>query len=39
MNPTIRIEQFTDKNVADYERLTKQGEEQKHYYYSFWHGK
>ena len=35
----IRIEQFTDKNISDYEKLTKLGDDGKLCYCSFWHAK
>jgi GNAT superfamily N-acetyltransferase len=39
MTNEITIEQFTDKNIADYERLTKLGDDGKLCYCSFWHAK
>jgi GNAT superfamily N-acetyltransferase len=39
MTSTIRIEQFTDANLQDYERLTKLGDDGKLCYCSFWHSK
>jgi GNAT superfamily N-acetyltransferase len=39
MDNPIRIEQFSDKNIADYERLTKLGDDGKLCYCSFWHAK
>jgi hypothetical protein len=39
MTHKIRIEQFTDKNISDYENLTKLGDDGKLCYCSFWHGK
>lgn len=39
MSDAIRIEQFSDKNIADYERLTKLGDDGKLCYCSFWHAK
>jgi GNAT superfamily N-acetyltransferase len=39
MKPAIRIEQFTDKNISDYELLTKLGDDGKLCYCSFWHAK
>ncbi len=35
----IRIEQFTDKNIEHYEKLTKLGDDGKLCYCSFWHAK
>jgi GNAT superfamily N-acetyltransferase len=35
----IRIQQFTEQNIPDYERLTKLGDDGKLCYCSFWHGK
>jgi|GEM_PF-3546565 len=39
MSDSIKIVQFSDKNMADYERLTKLGDDGKLCYCSFWHGK
>lgn len=39
MNAEIRIEQFTDHNISDYEKLTKLGDDGKLCYCSFWHAK
>jgi hypothetical protein len=39
MTNSIRLEQFTDSNLADYEKLTKLGDDGKLCYCSFWHGK
>src|SRR4051812_46133256 len=39
MKRKIRIEQFSDKNIDAYERLTKLGDNGKLCYCSFWHAK
>jgi GNAT superfamily N-acetyltransferase len=39
MADEIRIEQFTESNLADYERLTKLGDDGNLCYCSFWHAK
>jgi len=39
LTDVIRIEPFSDKNIGDYERLTKLGDDGKLCYCSFWHSK
>lgn len=39
MSRQIRLEQFSENNIAEYERLTKLGDDGKLCYCSFWHAK
>ena len=39
MSNAISLEQFSDRNIADYEMLTGKGDDGKICYCSFWHGK
>lgn len=39
MSEELKIEQFSNKNIADYEKLTKTGDDGKLCYCSFWHQK